>query len=73
MIHYLKQGEPSPFPPDLILQNQGVISKTDRGDLHGDLYWSEEADTGWVIAYDATYQHWAYTSAYDYEIDKCCE
>ena len=73
MIEYLKKNDISPFPPDIVLQTQGVVSKTDRGDLHGDLYWSESKDLGWVIAYDRRYDYWAYVGSHDYDVINCCE
>ena len=72
MIEYLKADAISPFPGDLMLQTRSVVVKTDRGDLHGDLYWSESQDTGWVIAYDPRYDHWAYVGSFDFDVDKCC-
>jgi len=73
VIEYLKRDEASPFPPDLVLQTQGVVSKTDRGELHGDLYWSQSEDIGWVIVYDSRFGHWAYVSVFDFDVDGCCE
>ena len=72
-IEYLKRDQASPFPSDLARKTRGVISKTDRGDLHGDLYWSELENTGWVIVYDSRFDHWAYVGVFDFDIDGCCE
>ena len=71
-IEYLKRGDISPFPADRTLKDRHRVAHTDRGDLHGDFYWSESQDTGWIVAYDSRYDHWAYVGSHDFDVDKCC-